>query len=347
MRLIIVGTGGMANAHAEKFGLVEGVQIVGAVDLDAALLTTFCDKFSIEHRFNSLEEALEWGAFDAAANVTPDHVHYRTSLTLLDAGKHVFCEKPLATDYPKALEMTQRAETLGLIGMVNLSYRDVPHLHVARAMIMEGEIGSLKHVEASYLQSWLVSNAWGEWDKESQWLWRLSKDHGSNGVLGDVGIHILDFVSFGADQDIKNIDCRLQTFHKAEGDKIGEYKLDANDSFTMGVEFENGALGVVHASRWATGHLNELRLRVHGDKGALEIVHRPDATVLKACVGDDVNNAIWREIDVAPGENNYQIFAQAVAVGKQKEPSFAQGAKLQKVLDLCLVADADGRRHGV
>lgn len=347
MRLIIVGTGGMANAHAEKFGLVEGVQIVGAVDLDASLLEAFCDKFSIENKFNSLEDAIEWGAFDAAANVTPDHVHYGTSLTLLDAGKHVFCEKPLATDYPKALEMSQRAEKLGLIGMVNLSYRDVPHIHVARNMVMGGDIGALKHVEASYLQSWLVSNAWGQWDKESQWLWRLSKDHGSNGVLGDVGIHILDFMCFGADQDIKNIDCRLQTFHKAEGDKIGEYKLDANDSFTMGVEFENGALGVVHGSRWATGHLNELRLRVHGDKGALEIVHHPEGNVLRACVGDDVNDAVWRDIEVAPGINNYQIFAQAVAVGEQKEPSFFQGAKLQKVLDLCLVADRDGQRHTV
>jgi predicted dehydrogenase len=347
MRLIIVGTGGMAAAHAQSFGSISGGQIVGAVDLDEKRLNEFCDRFNIAKRFDSLKAALAWGKFDAAANVTPDHVHYPTSMDLLEAGKHVFCEKPLATTYPKALEMHESASKRGLIGMVNLSYRDVPHIHVARELIKSGRIGRIKHVEASYLQSWLVSNAWGQWDKESQWLWRLSKAHGSNGVLGDVGVHILDFVSFGIDEDIANIDCRLQVFHKAENDRVGEYVLDANDSFSMSVEFGNGAIGVIHASRWATGHLNELRLRAYGDKGAIEVVHTLERSVLKACLDDDVNGAIWREIPVKSGPNNYQIFVDAVQSGVQKEPSFAQGAKLQKVLDLCLVADKDGRRHTV
>ncbi len=347
MQLIIVGTGGMAAAHAEKFGKINGVKIVGATDLDGGRLKDFCDRFDIEHRFLSLDEAIAWGGFEAAANVTPDHVHYDTTMALLKAGKHVFCEKPLATDFAKAQEMTDTAKQEGLVGMVNLSYRDVPHIHVMRKMVEGGELGAIKHVEASYLQSWLVSNAWGQWDKESQWLWRLSKDHGSNGVLGDVGIHILDFASFGIGQDIANIDCRLKVFDKAEGGRIGEYKLDANDSFAMTLEFGNGAIGVVHASRWATGHLNELRLRVHGDKGALELVHKPDETILRGCLGDDVNDAKWRDIDVAPGRSNYRSFVEAVGRNSQMEPSFEQGAKLQKVLDLCLVADETGRRQGV
>ncbi|MCF6302825.1 MAG: Gfo/Idh/MocA family oxidoreductase [Devosiaceae bacterium] len=347
MRLIIVGTGGMAAAHAQKFGEIDGVDIVGATDLDSGRLKEFCDRFNIEHRFASLDKAIIWGKFQAAANVTPDHVHYGTTMALLKAGKHVFCEKPLATDFEKAQEMTDTARQKGLVGMVNLSYRDVPHIHVVRAMIEGGKIGVVKHVEASYLQSWLVSNAWGQWDTESQWLWRLSKEHGSNGVLGDVGIHILDFISFGIGQDIASFDCRLKTFSKAEGDRIGEYKLDANDSFAMTLEFGNGAIGVVHASRWATGHLNELRLRVHGDKGALEVVHQPDKTVLRGCLGEDVHQAKWHDIDVELGHSNYRSFVKAVGRGKQMEPSFEQGARLQRVLDLCLVADNEGRRQTV
>ena len=69
-------------------------------------------------------------------------------------------------------------------------------LQRAREIVTSGEIGAVKHVEASYLQSWLVSKAWGDWRTESQWLWRLSKKHGSNGTLGDIGIHILDYPSF-------------------------------------------------------------------------------------------------------------------------------------------------------
>ena len=92
--------------------------------------------------------------------------------------------------------------------------------------------------------------------------------HGSNGVLGDIGVHILDFASYGSGLEIDHVFGRLKTFDKAPGNKIGEYDLDANDSFTMAVDFTNGALGVIHASRWATGHFNELRLRVYGEKGA-------------------------------------------------------------------------------
>ena len=66
-----------------------------------------------------------------------------------------------------------------------------------------------------------------------QWLWRLSTGHGSTGVLGDVGIHILDFASYGAADDIVSLQADLVTFPKAEGDRIGDYVLDANDSVAM------------------------------------------------------------------------------------------------------------------
>ena len=347
MRLLILGTGGMARAHAEQFGAIKGVELAGAVDLDEKLLDAFCKKYKIGRSFTSLDEAIGWGKFDAVANVTPDHVHYSTTMALLKAGKHVFCEKPLATDHPKALEMAETAEKAGLVGMVNLTYRNVPEIHKVRELVRSGKIGKVKHVEASYLQSWLVSKAWGDWREESQWLWRLSKSHGSNGTLGDIGIHIVDFVNFGSGAEMANIDCRLQTFHKAEGDRIGVYKLDANDSFVMSVGFDNGALGVVHASRWATGHLNELKLRVYGDKGGIELTHRLDGSELRVCLGRSINKATWRTLKVRPVKTTYELFVKAVRAGKTLEPSFAQAAKVQKVLDLCVVADADGCRHEV
>ncbi len=112
-------------------------------------------------------------------------------------------------------------------------------------------------MEASYLQSWLVSRAWGDWRTEFD-LALASFDrplNGSTGVLGDVGIHILDFAAYGAATDIDHVFARLKTFNKVPGGQIGEYLLDANDSFTMSLDFANGALGVVHASRWADGPL--------------------------------------------------------------------------------------------
>ena len=185
MRLLILGTGGMAAQHAKHFAAIDGVTLVGGVDVDPARLEKFNATHKIPNGFASLDAAIAWGEFDAVANVTPDSIHHPTSIAALQAGKHVFCEKPLATDATKAFEMVEVAEKSGLINMVNLTYRNVAQLQKAREIVLSGQIGAVKHVEASYLQSWLVSKAWGDWRTESQWLWRLSTRHGSNGVLGE------------------------------------------------------------------------------------------------------------------------------------------------------------------
>lgn len=343
MRLLVLGTGVMAKNQLARFPLIDGVTVVGAVDTDPERLSAFADKFNIEKRFLSLEEAIAWGEFDAATNVTPDRIHHPTTMALIAAGKHVFCEKPLAENYAKALEMTEAAEKAGVINMVNLTYRNVAPLQRAREMVLSGELGTIRHVEASYLQSWLVSRAWGDWRTESTWLWRLSTGHGSNGVLGDVGIHILDFAAYGAATDIDHVFARLKTFNKAPGGQIGEYLLDANDSFTMSVDFANGALGVVHASRWATGHLNELKLRIYGERGSLEVIHRPSGSELHGCLGEGVETATWTQIEVEPVATNYERFAEAVATGVQPDPNFRHAANLQKVLDLAMVTERERR----
>jgi predicted dehydrogenase len=132
-----------------------------------------------------------------------------------------------------------------------------------------------------------------------------------------------------------SLQARLKTFHKAPGDKIGEYTLDANDSATMSVEFENGALGVIHTSRFMTGYGNVLKLDVFGTKGAIEIEHGLDWTEIRMCSGEDVHTHAWRRLICDPVKSIYQRFADAVLNGKNGDPSFRRGADLQRVLDLC------------
>lgn len=347
MRLLVLGTGGMAANHVQHFGAIEGVEVVAAVDVDAQRVHDFAEIHRIPRTFTSLAEALAWGEFDTATNVTPDRVHYATTLALLEAGKHVMCEKPLAENYPHAEEMARAAERSGLVNMVNLTYRNVAALQVAREMALGGSLGCIRHVEASYLQSWLVSKAWGDWASDDKWLWRLSTRHGSNGVLGDVGIHILDFASYGIDSDVLRLSARLKTFDKVPGNRIGEYELDANDSMTMSVEFGNGATGVIHASRWATGHINDLRLRIHGDRGAVEVIHTIGGTSLRVCQGQDVDPGAWTDVVAPPVPTNYQRFAAAVAARTPVEPGFRHAARLQRVIDLAVQSDAERREVSV
>ena len=347
MRLLVVGTGKMAGLQVQRgWGLIDGVTLAGAVDVAPGGLAAFCDAHGVPRSFASLDAALAWGEFDAASVVTPDAMHHPVTMALLAAGKHVFCEKPLATDYARALAMTEAAERAGLVNMVNLTYRNVAELHKARELIAAGAIGEVKHVEASYLQHWVALRDWTDPSIAGPWLWRLSKAH-SNGTLGDIGIHILDFTTFAAGIYIAAMNCRLQTFKKVDGNRMGEFVLDANDSFVMSVEFTNGAIGTIHSTRWASGHANDQRLRIYGEKGGLELSHGHWGSLLKVCAGADVATSTWREIAAEPVPTNYQRFADAVRTGIQGEPGFRRAAELQQVLDLALVAGLDRKEHKI
>ncbi len=343
VRLLILGTGGMARNHAEGFAKIAGVEIVAGVDTRPDQLRDFCATHGIANGFASLDEALAWGQFDAATNVTPDAAHFATTLPLIAAGKHVLCEKPLATNARDAEVMARAAAEAGVVNMVNLTYRNVPALQQAARMVQDGQNGTVRHFEASYLQSWLTQPAWGDWKTEDQWLWRLSTAHGSKGVLGDVGIHILDFATFIAGQDVADISCRLATFDKAPGGRIGDYVLDANDSATMQLRLANGALGTIAATRFASGHLNDLRLRIYGDKGGLEVSFENAVSRLRACLSPDLEVARWHEVDCPPVPPIYARFIDAIRGQGPAEPDFARGAALQVLLDR---AEASAAQEG-
>ncbi|MGQ0485652.1 MAG: Gfo/Idh/MocA family protein [Hyphomicrobiales bacterium] len=338
--ILVLGAGAMAAQHVKHFRADPRAEIVACADIDAGRARGFAAKHGIGKAFGSLDDALSWGKFEAAANVTPDSAHHSTTMKLVAAGKHVLCEKPLAESFGLADEMARAAGKAGIVNMVNLSYRNVAALQAAQRMIAAGEIGEVRHVEASYRQSWLVGNHWGDWRSDPKWLWRLSGQHGSKGVLGDIGIHIVDFACHAVGMMPVSLQARLKTFHKAPDHKIGGYPLDANDSATMAVEFGNGALGVIHASRFMTGYGNVLKLDVFGTEGAIEIVHGLDWTEIRMCSGEDVHTQAWRRVIAEPVETLYRIFVTAVREGGKAEPDFRRGADLQKILDLCFSAEA-------
>ncbi len=342
-RLLMVGTGAMGRAHAQRFAGLPACSMVAAVDVTDERARDFAAAFQIPVAFGSLADAIAWGEFDAAVNSTPDGAHKATTLDLLAAGKPVFCEKPLAVTYPDALAMTEAAEAAGVVNMVNLTYRNAAAIQMARQMVMEGQIGEVRHVQASYLQSWLTGRHWGDWRTEERWLWRLSSAHGSRGVLGDVGVHILDFVTYGTGLDIVAMSAKMRTFDKAEGGVIDVYRLDVNDSVAMTAEFSNGALAVIHMSRYATGKANDLDLLIHGEKGALKVWANSYESTLEVCLGADIETQTWKPFACPPTPRNETRFLIALLSGENGEPSFRRAAEVQRLLDLVFVSDAEGR----
>lgn len=342
IRIAIVGTGGMANSHARAYQEIRGCQLVAACDVVLAKAREFADRYSIPAVYTDVEKMLDEVEVDAISNVTSDAAHCPVSLAAIRRGKHVLCEKPLAVDYPEARKMAAGAQRKGVINMVNLSYRNAPAIHRARALVEEGAIGHVIHVEASYLQSWLSSTYWGDWRKGSAWLWRLSTAHGSQGVLGDIGVHILDFASYAAG-DIKRVNCQLKTFSEVKGSRYRGYTLDACDSAVIGVELANGAIGTIHTTRWATGHANSLLLRIYGSEGAIVVDLDRSYQELQICRGRDIHKLKWRTMRCPRTPDIYHRFITSIRTGRNDQPDFARGAAIQKVIDACFASDAKGR----
>ncbi len=340
IRLGIIGTGGMAGAHASRFQAIKGVKLVACCDIIPERARQFAAQWNIPAVYTDYELMLDKEQLDGISNVTPDAVHKEVVLAAARRKIHILCEKPLATNLADAKAMYEAVRKAGVINVVNFSYRDSPGLQGAARAVAAGKIGRVLHVEASYLQSWLSARYWGDWRKETTWLWRLSLAHGSLGVLGDVGCHIYDMTTFVCG-DIAEIYCNLQTFKKnVPGERIGEYKLDANDSFVSAVTFQNGAIGTIHSTRWATGHKNSLRLRVYGDKGAVEIDLDRARDEYRIVTGQkNVDQAIWHTVKCKPTPNNYQRFITSIRTGKNDVSDFANGVKIQAYLHYSFVSD--------
>lgn len=342
IRLGVVGTGGMANGHARSFARIRGCKVVACSDIDLKRAQAFAERHSIPAAFGNVDEMLASADIDAVSVVTSDAGHKPVSLAVIKAGKHVFCEKPLALNYKDAKLMADAAKKRGVINMVNFSYRNSSAVQKAAEIIKSGAIGVPMHFEASYLQSWLSSKGWGDWRTSPNWLWRLSKKHGSNGVLGDVGVHIVDFAGFPLGE-FASVNCKLKTFKKAPRDRKGEYILDANDSAVITAEMTSGAIGTIHTTRWATGHANSLFLRIHCTKGAIFIDLDKSYKELQICRGKDIDKNQWKTLKCAKTPNMYERFIKSIKTGKNDVPDFARGAAVQKVLDKCFESDKSGK----
>ena len=194
LRVAIVGTGGMAHTHAKHFKGIPACDVVAGVDLDPIRLKAFRDSYEIPRGFSSVDALLAWGKFDAVSIVTPDAFHAPLSIQCLRHKKHVLCEKPLALTHLDAVRMWVEARKAGVVHLVNLSYRNWPALEGVAQAIREGQIGELRHVEASYLQAWLPSKIWGDWRTSATWLWRLSSKHGSKG-MGSLFVYPLTWLA--------------------------------------------------------------------------------------------------------------------------------------------------------
>jgi len=329
----------MANHHADNFNQLKGVTLAACLDVVPGRAQAFAQKHGVKRAVDRLEDLLS--EVDAVTLVTPDRFHHQGALTVLRAGKHLLCEKPLTVTLAEARQVAvaaKRASQRGQIGMVNFSYRRSAALQKAIQLSRAGELGELRHAHGFYLQSWIAAPIWGHWTNEG-WLWRMSTKSGSGGVLGDVGCHLLDLMT-SVTGDVSEVRCALGNFPKIGPDgkrytKWQDRPLDANDTALVELRFLDGGLGVLQTTRWATGHANHLRLEAHGTEGAIMFDLDRSYDLLDTCFGAGTTSAKWKTLKLKPAPSIYQRFVRAVQSGEQDQPDLLRGAQIQAYLDAC------------
>jgi len=196
-------------------------------------------------------------------NGGPNALHAAPSIAAAQAGKHVFCEKPLGRNPEESKAMWDAVEKAGVKHMVAFNYRFVPAIRQARELIESGALGRIYHYRAVYLQEWVMSH-YG-----TPMIWRLNKAEAGAGTLGDLGAHIIDLGRYLVGE-IESVGAMLRTFIPERPLPDGSLaKVDVDDAFVATVGFANGAIGTLEATRFAAGRKNHEVLEINGEKGSL------------------------------------------------------------------------------
>ncbi len=197
-------------------------------------------------------------------NGGPNEAHAEPCIAAAKAGKHILCEKPLGRTAAESKAMLDAAEKAGVKHMVAFNYRFVPAIRQIKNLIDSGALGRIYHWRAVYLQEWLMPHF------GTPMMWRLDKQMAGSGALGDLGAHIIDLAHYLVG-DIKSLSAMTQTFIDkrpfADGRDWGTVTVD--DAFVAAIEFENGTIGTLEATRFAGGHKNSNCIEINGEKGSI------------------------------------------------------------------------------
>lgn len=273
----IVGAGFMGRTHTEALRRL-GIPIHGLLGRDGEETCHMAAVLNIEHCYESFAELCADPAITAVHLCTPNYLHYPMAREALLAGKHVFCEKPLATTSSEAQELVELARERELVAAVNYSVRFYPLNQEARARVQAGLLGEPRILRAEYCQDWLFL--------PSDWNWRLDPQEGGNlRVVGDIGTHVMDMLCWISGLQITSVMADLATFlpqrHRPANaaDTFGSKLSTAVDTVAVDIHtedyaaimlrFDNGARGVIALSQVSAGRKNNFCWEINGSLSSL------------------------------------------------------------------------------
>jgi predicted dehydrogenase len=353
LNIAMIGYGFMGRAHSNAWRQVRSFFDVPY----EPVLKVICGRNETEvkrvgDRFQWQEHATNWedvvsrDDIDIVDICSPGHTHAPIALAAAQAGKIIFCEKPLANSLAEAEEMLKAAQDHGCVHMICHNYRRAPAVSLARQMIEAGELGNIYHYRATYLQDWLRN-------PDFPTRWRLDKSQAGSGALGDLFSHSVDLGRYLVGE-ISELSAMLKTFvdKRPVRNSSEMANVDVDDAALALVKFQNGAIGSIEATRYASGRKNYNRFEINGSKGSVAFnLERMNELELYS---DEGPNSGFRTIQATDPAHPYvkgwwppghiigyeHTFThtvlellQAIAEKRLPSPNFVDGVKNQRVLD--------------
>lgn len=258
-------------------------------------------RYGYKRYYTEWEKLVKDPEVELLDNSGPNYMHADPCIAAAEAGKHILCEKPLATNAKEAKRMLDAVRRAGVKHMVGYNYRFVPAVLLAKKLIDEGRVGRIYHFRARYLQEWIM-------DPNFPLIWKLRKDQAGSGPIGDLGSHIIDLARFLVGE-IKSVSAMMTTFIKERPlpeDPTKKGEVTVEDAFVACIEFENGAIGTLEATRFAGGRKNYNNFEINGEKGSIEF-NLERLNELRVYGIDEMNKDIvgWREVLVTETNHPY------------------------------------------
>ena len=362
----LIGYKFMGRAHSNAFRQVNHffnadttITLRAICGRDETSVRDAAGKFGFESYETDWKKLIDRDDIDFIDITSPGNVHHEMAMYATEKKKHVFCEKPLANDSAKALEMWQAAEKAGVRHQVGFNYRFVPAVLLAKKLIDEGRLGTIYHFRGLYLQDWIV-------DPSFPLVWRLDKKVAGSGAHGDINAHIIDLARFLVG-DMKKVIGMQKTFierrplvesmdglRASVSAKASMGDVTVDDASVFMAEFDNGALGTFEATRFATGRKNGMSFEINGSKGSVKFEFERMNELQYYNNDDPASERGFRLISVTEDTHAYAgnwwppghvigyehtfvhemfEFVQAIANDKATTPDFKDGYECCRILD--------------
>ena len=333
----VIGAGFMGKAHSLAYAgmpmffwpppALPHRKIIAEITEDRA--EEAARRFGYESHTADWRRVVEDRSIDIVDIATPNNTHPEIAIAALEAGKHVICEKPLASSTEEARTMYEAARKAGVVHMVAFNYRRTPAVALARKFIDEGAIGDILNFRGTYLQDWSA-------DPNSPLSWRFQKDVAGSGALGDIGSHVLDLARYLVGEVVA-VNAMLSTYipyrpiQSGTADQLAAAEklvgvptapVDVDDEVVTLLRFANGAVGSMEATRNAYGRNNFLTFEIHGTTGSIHFNYERRDELQVFFASDPADRRGFRTIYTGPahpyGGGLWPIPALGIGYGETK-----------------------------